>query len=326
MTAIPADVEYIPGFVADPRSMYSDLLEEFFAREPEQVLFGGSRISGMAFRNDRPNSFTQFTDLERRTLSNRLWCPMTGVLAGQVAKVMGILPTVATFNFYRDGEDFIDYHCDLDGAVGPHVDDMIVATVSFGVARALQMRRIDGKEEFHQVLAPGSLFIMRGHVQHQWMHAIPKSKTHGSRLSITFFHHQLDPPEQCLWVLNQVDEALREIGNKGTAKMADLMRNYSDAIPVPVLVGPKAEVFEAWCRRDWRQCICGHTATGTTYTEPQAMLDAHAELQVPEDSTFTPSTASPSALNLEHVPLDSILDMLDHLQREIAKRRRDVSS
>jgi hypothetical protein len=56
------------------------------------------------------------------------------------------------------------------------------------------------------------------------------------------------------------------------------------------------------------------------------MLDAHAELQVPEDSTFTPSTASPSALNLEHVPLDSILDMLDHLQREIAKRRRDVSS
>ena len=327
---LPTDIEYHPDFIADPRNLFSDVLEEFFAQEPEPVLYGGPRISGLSFRNDRPNSYTKPIDMKRRSM--RLWLPTTGFMAGQVAAVTGVMPSIAVFNFYRDGEDFLELHSDLDSAIGPTFDDVVVATVSFGAERLFQMRRIDKTNEFQQLLGPGSLLVMRGAVQRKWLHAVPPMpEQSGARLSIVFLHHKLDTRSS--WVLSEVsDHAKQKIETQ--ASIASMVREYAGDIPTPVCVGTKEEVFVEWCRRDGEHYICVNPAhAGLVFMSPQEMLDAHHDLlsHIPEDSTFKPGSELPSWSSdlprpedfpLKDYPTDWLKEMVRLGEEEVEHRRR----
>jgi alkylated DNA repair dioxygenase AlkB len=86
---------------------------------------------------------------------------------------------------YRDGRDSVAWHGDRYGR-GQHQDTM-VAILSLGSARPLQLRPRGGGPSVRYELSGGDLLVMGGSCQRTWDHAIPKiSQATGPRISVQF--------------------------------------------------------------------------------------------------------------------------------------------
>ncbi len=94
-----------------------------------------------------------------------------------------------TFNsalliYYRSGSDSMGWHADNEPELGKNP---IIASLTFGISRKFQFKhRTIAKSTQNIVLEHGSLLIMAGATQHHWLHQIPKVKTIGERINITF--------------------------------------------------------------------------------------------------------------------------------------------
>jgi alkylated DNA repair dioxygenase AlkB len=78
--------------------------------------------------------------------------------------------------------------------MGIHADDEkelgrnpVIASVSFGATRKMIFRKRNSKEKLVIPLKHGDLLVMKGALQHNWKHELPKErKVEESRLNITF--------------------------------------------------------------------------------------------------------------------------------------------
>ena len=87
--------------------------------------------------------------------------------------------------YYRDGHDSVAWHGDNIGR-GRSTDTM-VAIVSFGSPRKLQLRPGGGQLTVSHALGHGDLIVMGGSCQRTWEHAVPKtSRPVGPRISVQF--------------------------------------------------------------------------------------------------------------------------------------------
>ena len=96
--------------------------------------------------------------------------------------------------FYRDGRDSVAWHGDRIGRGS--TQDTMVAIVSLGTARPLQLRPAPGthRDDGPGTGAPqryslghGDLLVMGGSCQRTWEHAVPKSaRPAGPRISVQF--------------------------------------------------------------------------------------------------------------------------------------------
>lgn len=88
-------------------------------------------------------------------------------------------------NWYRDGEDYLNWHADDEKELGRNP---IIGSVNFGETRDFLLRRnIDASQKISLPLKHGTLLIMRGELQHHWQHSVPKRKrVSGSRFNLTF--------------------------------------------------------------------------------------------------------------------------------------------
>ena len=88
-------------------------------------------------------------------------------------------------NWYRNGEDYMNWHTDNEPELGKNPT---IASVNFGETRDFQIRSTDDHQlKFSIPLQHGSLLIMSGAMQHFWQHAVPKrKKVIQSRFNLTF--------------------------------------------------------------------------------------------------------------------------------------------
>lgn len=88
-------------------------------------------------------------------------------------------------NWYRDGEDYLNWHADDEKELGLNP---VIGSVNFGETRDFLLRRnIDASQKITLPLKHGTLLIMRGELQHHWQHSVPKRKrVNGSRFNLTF--------------------------------------------------------------------------------------------------------------------------------------------
>jgi len=88
-------------------------------------------------------------------------------------------------NYYRDGNDSVAWHSDDEYELGIKP---VIASVSFGQQRRFDVRRKDNHQTRYSIdLENGSLFLMKGDLQHNWEHRIPKSTQKlKSRVNLTF--------------------------------------------------------------------------------------------------------------------------------------------
>ncbi|MGJ8593369.1 MAG: alpha-ketoglutarate-dependent dioxygenase AlkB family protein [Aquaticitalea sp.] len=93
--------------------------------------------------------------------------------------------TTVLLNFYRDGNDSNGWHADNEKELGKNPT---IASLSFGESRVFHFKHRTLKGEKQKlILEHGSLLIMKGEMQHHWLHQIPKTKrTIGARINLTF--------------------------------------------------------------------------------------------------------------------------------------------
>jgi alkylated DNA repair dioxygenase AlkB len=111
--------------------------------------------------------------------------PVLGQIRAQLSRHYRVGFDSIGFNLYRDGNDSVAWHGDRHRHV---ITDPIVAIVSVGAGRPFRMRPRGGGESRSWDLGYGDLFVMGGACQHEWEHAVPKTRAVGPRISITFRH------------------------------------------------------------------------------------------------------------------------------------------
>ncbi|KAJ8562622.1 hypothetical protein K7X08_031074 [Anisodus acutangulus] len=109
-------------------------------------------------------------------------------------------------NRYKEGDDYVGWHADDEKLYGPTPE---IASISFGCEREFLLKKKpdktprgkntsgeqpkkrlkkDGSPDKHSfVLKHGSLLVMRGYTQRDWLHSVPKRvKADSLRINLTF--------------------------------------------------------------------------------------------------------------------------------------------
>jgi alkylated DNA repair dioxygenase AlkB len=86
-------------------------------------------------------------------------------------------------NYYRDGNDSIGKHADDERQLGKLP---VIASVSLGAGRTFDMVHMATKTKLAYNLAGGSLLVMKGSTQDEWLHGIDKQPGARPRINLTF--------------------------------------------------------------------------------------------------------------------------------------------
>ncbi len=88
-------------------------------------------------------------------------------------------------NYYRNGNDSVAWHRDNERELGMNP---VIASLSLGQTRQFDFRKKDDhRQKYSLELGNGSLLLMKGDLQHNWEHRIPKvADTIGPRINLTF--------------------------------------------------------------------------------------------------------------------------------------------
>ncbi|POY35318.1 alpha-ketoglutarate-dependent dioxygenase AlkB [Solitalea longa] len=87
-------------------------------------------------------------------------------------------------NLYHNGEEGMTWHSDDEKSLGRNT---IIASVSLGAERKFSFKHKQTKATISLNLEPGSLLLMKGSTQTNWLHSLPKSKKIITpRINLTF--------------------------------------------------------------------------------------------------------------------------------------------
>jgi len=104
-------------------------------------------------------------------------------------KIEAFLPeqdfNTVLLNMYRDGNDKVSWHSDDEKELGT---DPIIASLSLGATRRFDIKhKLEHELLYKFELTPGSLIIMKGAMQHHWLHQVPvQKKVSEPRINLTF--------------------------------------------------------------------------------------------------------------------------------------------
>ncbi len=99
---------------------------------------------------------------------------------GEMAGLYGVRFGPLGLNYYRDGADSVAWHSDRELR---HLDDTLVAIVTFGAARPFLLRPARGGRSLDLRPGSGDLLVMGGSCQLSWQHSVPKVAAAGPRIS-----------------------------------------------------------------------------------------------------------------------------------------------
>ena len=106
------------------------------------------------------------------------------LICHKIDSEIGFFPNNCLMNYYPDGNSKMGYHSDSAAELEK---DTGVVIISLGAERHISYRsKLDKEQKVRYKLKNGALLYMYNDVQTKWMHAIPKEKNIGERISLTF--------------------------------------------------------------------------------------------------------------------------------------------
>lgn len=112
------------------------------------------------------------------------WTPTLQVIRKECETLAGTAFNGVLANLYRDGRDHMGWHSDDESVLGP---EPVIASVSLGAERRMDFRRRSTGEVVDVVLPHGSVLIMSGASQQDWVHRIPRqARVTAPRINLTF--------------------------------------------------------------------------------------------------------------------------------------------
>jgi alkylated DNA repair dioxygenase AlkB len=180
-----ADVSLYPAFfsASEADRLLVELRDTTAWRQDAFKLYGKNinfpRMT--AWYGDEGNSYI-YSGIKNLPLP---WTPAIFEVKRAVEPPCGVEFNSVLLNRYRTGKDSVSWHADDEPEFG---DQPVIASVSFGGTRTFQLKHKVWKDLKTSVeLTHGSLLIMRGGTQANWLHQVPKTaKQVDERLNLTF--------------------------------------------------------------------------------------------------------------------------------------------
>ncbi len=182
---IDADVTYFPEFLnyQEADGLFNALLEDTPWQQDDITVFGKTykqpRLTALYASNAKGYSYSNIT-MKPHNFSKKLLS-----IKSRIEDKVHEEFTTCLLNLYRDGADSNGWHADDEKELGVNP---IIASVSLGVERVFHFKHKDHKAlKERLILKHGSLLLMKGPTQHNWLHQIPKTKKPiGKRINLTF--------------------------------------------------------------------------------------------------------------------------------------------
>ncbi len=180
-----AELIYIDCFYnLDRANHYFETLKETVSWQQDDItIFGKThkqpRLTALYANNDKPYSYSNII-MHPHQFTSELSQIRTDIEQEIKHQFTSVL-----LNLYRDGNDSNGWHADNEKELGKNP---IIASVSFGAVRPFHFKHRHLKTEKYQLnLNHGSLLVMKGEMQHFWLHQIAKTKKNiGARINLTF--------------------------------------------------------------------------------------------------------------------------------------------
>ncbi|MFT4781329.1 MAG: alkylated DNA repair dioxygenase AlkB [Psychroserpens sp.] len=180
-----AELLYIENFYnATNAEYYFKILKKTVNWQQDDItLFGKTykqpRLTSLYANNSQPYSYSNIT------MQPTIFTSELQQIKSDIEQEVEHQFTSVLLNLYRNGNDSNGWHADNEKALGKNP---VIASLSFGETRPFHFKHRHIKDERHKInLNHGSLLLMRGEMQHYWLHQIAKTKkTIGERINLTF--------------------------------------------------------------------------------------------------------------------------------------------
>lgn len=183
---LPKDgvVHYYGKVMADQKSRYYlDCLMKSIAWQNDEAVILGKRIvtkRKVAWYGDHQFEYTYSN-------TTKLALPWTKELLELKAVAEGVTTeqyNSCLLNLYHNGNEGMAWHSDAEKDLKKNG---AIASLSFGAERKFSFKHKKSKETASLVLEHGSLLVMKGTTQTNWLHRLPPTKKISSpRINLTF--------------------------------------------------------------------------------------------------------------------------------------------
>ncbi len=158
------------------------LLEDIEWKNDEAIMYGKHIITKrkVAWYGDSNFSYT-YSNTTKQAL---LWTKELLELKQLTEKITGETFNSCLLNLYHTGEEGMAWHSDDEKSLGLNT---CIASFSFGAERKFSLKHKETGNGVSQVLEHGSLLVMKGATQSNWLHCLPKTKkVQRPRVNLTF--------------------------------------------------------------------------------------------------------------------------------------------
>ena len=161
---------------------FNSLLTKVEWKNDEAVMFGKliQTKRKVAWYGDREFSYT-YSNVTKAALG---WTPQLMELKQLVETVSGESYNSCLLNLYHNGDEGMAWHSDGEKDLKKNG---AIASVSFGEERKFSFKHKQTKERISLLLEHGSLLMMKGETQQNWLHRLPPTKIPmKARVNLTF--------------------------------------------------------------------------------------------------------------------------------------------
>lgn len=181
---IDADVCYYPTFFnISQADQFFKIFDKSIQWQQDDIKVFGKihkqpRLTALYANNKNTYSYSNIT-MQPHEFTEELL-----VIKKKIERLGSEVFTTCLLNLYRDGQDSNGWHADNEKELG---SEPIIASLSFGEERWFHFKHKTKNLKQKILLQHGSLLIMQGKTQENWLHQLPKSKKITKpRINLTF--------------------------------------------------------------------------------------------------------------------------------------------
>lgn len=161
---------------------FSRLHRNIAWQHDEAVMFGRRIITRRMVAWYGSTGFSYTYSGTTKTALN--WTPELLELKKLAESLSGDTYNSCLLNLYQTGNEGMAWHSDDERSLA---GDSSIASLSFGAVRKFALKHKVSKETHSLFLENGSLLVMKGATQRNWVHALPKTtRVNSPRVNLTF--------------------------------------------------------------------------------------------------------------------------------------------
>jgi len=178
------EVNYFGKILDDKKTQYyfEQLLKNIQWDNDQAIIFGKLILTKrkVAWYGDKPFDYTY----SKTTKSALPWTKELLELKGIIEKKTGEVFNTCLLNLYHNGEEGMSWHCDNEKDLK---QNSAIGSLSFGADRKFCFKHKVTKQTISIMLEKGSLLVMKGTTQINWLHCLPPTKkVQIPRINLTF--------------------------------------------------------------------------------------------------------------------------------------------